>query len=121
VLRRDLWELFHRLSRSIWSELGQKGGPHPNGPRNIESVRRDLQRLHLNAMVRMLLSPAPGTPEDARSLARATLTDLAGGIDHALDEARDDLDDYTRAHLADSRERIARALDAPMVETASTR
>ena len=114
-------ELFHRLSRSIWSELGQKGGPHPNGPRNIESVRRDLQRLHLNAMVRMLLSPAPGTPEDARSLARATLTDLAGGIDHALDEARDDLDDYTRAHLADSRERIARALDAPMVETASTR
>ena len=60
-------------------------------------------------------------PEDARSLARATLTDLAGGIDHALDEARDDLDEYTRAHLADSRERIARALDAPMVETASTR
>jgi hypothetical protein len=114
-------ELFHRLSRSIWSELGQKGSPHPNGPRDIVSVRRDLQRLHLNAMVRMVLSREPGTPEDARSLARATLTDLAAGIDHALDEGRDELDEYTRAHLADSRERIARALEAPMVETASTR
>jgi hypothetical protein len=72
-------------------------------------------------MVRMVLSPAPGTPEDARSLARATLSELAAGIDHAMDEGRDDLDDYTRAHLVDSRERIARALDAPMVETASTR
>jgi hypothetical protein len=114
-------ELFHRLSQSIWSELGQKGGPHPSAPRNIASVRRDLQRLHLNAMVRMVLNPALGTPEDARSLARATLSDLAGGIEHALDARGEDLDDYTRAHLADSRERITRALEAPMVETASTR
>jgi Met-zincin len=109
-------ELFRRLSQSIWSELGQKGGPHPSPARNIVSVRRDLQRLHLNAMVRMVLDPAPGTPEDARSLARATLTDLGAGIDRALDARRDELDDYTRAHLADSRERITRALEAPMVE-----
>jgi uncharacterized protein DUF4953/uncharacterized protein DUF5117 len=109
-------ELFRRLSQSIWSELGQKGGPHPSAPRSIVSVRRDLQRLHLNAMVRMVLDPAPGTPEDARSLARVTLTELGAGIDHALDSRGGDLDDYTRAHLADSRERITRALEAPMVE-----
>jgi Met-zincin/Domain of unknown function (DUF5117) len=109
-------ELFRRLSQSIWSELGQKGGPHPSPARDIVSVRRDLQRLHLNAMVRMVLDPAPGTPEDARSLARATLTDLGAGIDRALDARGNDLDDYTRAHLADSRERITRALEAPMVE-----
>jgi hypothetical protein len=72
-------------------------------------------------MVRMVLNPAAGTPEDARSLARATLTDLGTGIDHALDARGDDLDDYTRAHLADSRERITRALEAPMVETASAK
>ncbi len=68
-------------------------------------------------MVRMVLAPAPGTPEDARSLARATLSDLGAGIDRALDSRGDDLDDYTRAHLADSRERITRALEAPMVES----
>jgi hypothetical protein len=72
-------------------------------------------------MVRLMLDPAPGTPEDARSLARATLADLAGNIDRALDSGHDALDDYTRAHLTDSRERIARALEAGMIESAATR
>jgi hypothetical protein len=71
-------------------------------------------------MVRLVLSPAPGTPEDARALARVTLADLAGAMDRAIDAGRDQLDVYTRAHLADSRERIGRALDAGMIETATT-
>ena len=38
----------------------------------------------------------------------------------SLGRSGDELDEYTRAHLVDSRERIARALNAPMVETAAT-
>jgi hypothetical protein len=98
-------ELFDTLTGTIWAELDQKA------PRNIGSVRRDLQRLHLNALMRMVLAPAPGTPEDARTLARATLVDLGARIDRVPENQRDALDAYTRAHLADTRERIAQALD----------
>jgi hypothetical protein len=63
------------------------------------------------------VSPPAGTPEDARSLARATLADLAAQLDRALDRSGE-LDAYTRAHLADSRERIAQALTASMVQAA---
>jgi len=116
----ELPELFHTLRRAVWAELGSKDAPR-SAARNINSVRRDLQRLHLHAMERLLLNPPPGTPEDARALARVTLTDLATAIDRALDAGRHDaLDDYTRAHLADSRERIGRALEAPMLQTTSS-
>jgi hypothetical protein len=67
-------------------------------------------------MIALVVEPAAGTPEDARSLARATLVELDGGLGHALEDDGADLDAYTRAHLADSRERIARALDAQMIQ-----
>ena len=108
-------ELFETLTRSIWASWAS-GRARTGHARSIVSVRRDLQRLHLNAMIALLVEPAAGTPEDARALARATLAELAGGLAHALDEAGTDLDAYTRAHLADSRERIARALDAQMIQ-----
>jgi hypothetical protein len=98
-------ELFDTLTGAIWAELDQRA------PRNIGSVRRDLQRLHLNALIRMVVTPAPGTPEDARTLARSSLMDLGGRIDRIPQTQRVALDAYTRAHLADSRERIAQALD----------
>jgi hypothetical protein len=44
-----------------------------------------------------------------------TLADLATQVDRAR---RMDLDTYTRAHLADSRERIAQALNAQMFQNA---
>jgi hypothetical protein len=110
-------ELFGTLTYAIWAELNIRSGARQGTPRIIGSVRRDLQRLHLNAMVRMVVSPAPGTPEDARALARAVLMDLEERLAHALDDDRAALDQYTRAHLADSRERIARALEAPMIQT----
>lgn len=110
-------ELFGTLTQAIWTELGLRPGSKQATARSIGSVRRDVQRAHLNAMVRMVVGPAPGTPEDARALARATLADLEDRLAHALDDDRAMLDAYTRAHLADSRERIARALDAQMIQT----
>ena len=67
------------------------------------------------------MSPAPGTPEDARAVARMTLTGLGADLDRALAVPRPGLDSYTRAHLSESRERIHRALDAQMIQTTSSR
>ena len=113
-------EVFSSLSGAIWSEIGA-GSRVRVRSRNVTSVRRDVQRLHLNAMVRLALNPAPGTPEDARALARMTLAGLGGDIDRVMAVPRPDMDAYTRAHLVDSRERISRALEAPMVQTTSLR
>ena len=63
------------------------------------------------------MSPAPGMPEDARAIARSTLVGLGADLDRAMAVPRPDLDAYTRAHLADTRDRIARALDAQMIQT----
>jgi folylpolyglutamate synthase/dihydropteroate synthase len=43
--------------------------------------------------------------------------ELDHALAHALEEDGADLDAYTSAHLADSRERIARALDAQMIQS----
>ena len=63
----------------------------------------------------MIVNPLPDTPEDARTLARMTLTDLAAQLDRA---SRAGLDAYTKAHLIDSRERITQALNAQMFQNA---
>jgi hypothetical protein len=114
-------ELFSTLTGAIWAEVGYPG---PDGKagllRNITSVRRDLQRMYLNSLVRMIVSPLPDTPEDARTLARATLVDLATQLDRVMVRRGVELDSYTRAHLVDSRERISQALNAQMFQNAGT-
>ena len=102
-------ELFSAISRAVWSEVPAR--------KNVGSVRRDLQREHLGMLIRMLVSPAPGMPEDARTVARATLVDVGGRLDRGL-AGRARLDAYTSAHFADSRERIRQALDARVVQSA---
>jgi hypothetical protein len=110
-------ELYGSLTSAIWSEIGAGVRGRAVRPRNIGSVRRDLQRLYLNLLIQTAVSPPPGTPEDARALARMTLSGLGADLDRALALPRPDLDAYTRAHLADTRDRVARALDAQMIQT----
>ena len=112
-------ELFSTLTGAIWAEVGYPGADGKVGPlRNVTSVRRDLQRMYLNSLIRMIVNPLPDTPEDARTLARATLLDLATQLDRAMVRRGIELDPYTRAHLADSRERINQALNAQMFQNA---
>ncbi|MDQ3427929.1 MAG: hypothetical protein M3477_08890, partial [Gemmatimonadota bacterium] len=61
----------------------------------------------------------PGTPEDARTLARAALSELQTQLDRALSTSRPGFDAYTTAHLTDSRERIVQALNAQLIQNAS--
>lgn len=115
--RMELPELFATLSGAIWSEISSATAGRPARARNIVAARRDLQRQHLDMMIRLTINPPPGTPEDARALARVTLSSLGLDLDRALAAARTDLDAYTRAHLVDSRQRITEALDAKMIQT----
>jgi hypothetical protein len=104
-------ELLGTLTGAIWAEAGYGGAA-----RNAGSIRRDVQRWYLGRLVRMVVAPAPGTPEDARSVARATLVDLGGRLDRATTGTG--LDAYTRAHYSDSRQRIRQALNAQVVQAA---
>ncbi|HEX5387276.1 MAG TPA: zinc-dependent metalloprotease [Gemmatimonadales bacterium] len=114
-------ELFGRLTTAIWAEVGYDAGGRPTRvPRNTSSIRRDVQRLYLADLIKLLVTPRPGTPEDARAVARATLTDLGDQIDRALARGGSTLDAYTRDHLADSRVRIDQALDAEMIQPADS-
>jgi hypothetical protein len=113
-------EVFNTLTRAIWAEAAYPAPGKTPVPRNITSVRRDLQRLYLNSLIRMIVNPMADTPEDARTLARATLVELGGELDRALVRRGAELDPYTRAHLVDSKERISQALNAQLIQTAGT-
>jgi hypothetical protein len=97
-------ELFRTLTGAAWSEV------EAGGARNVASVRRDLQRSHLDAMSRILVDPADRTPADARALARHELRQLDGRLARALQGGG--LDTYTRAHFDEARAWIAKSLDA---------
>jgi len=107
-------EVIDAVTRAAWAEAGYGGGR----ARNAGSIRRDLQRYTLQQLTRMLLAPAAGTPEDARSVARATLVRLGTALERA--GAASGLDASTRAHYADSRERVRQALSASVVQPAGT-
>ena len=123
--RVTLEEVYDSLHRSIWSELDTTEG----SPR-INSLRRGLQRYHLdiltNQVLRRSLEDAINAntfmdfmatlitleaPEDARLLARAQLRQLATEIQQVLRQG-DRLDRLTRAHLEAVSDRITQTLNA---------
>jgi hypothetical protein len=114
-------DLFRGLDASIWSELD-------TGKREIPAMRRNLQREHLKRLVRMAIRtdaaasggfgfnpqtppPSPALPEDATTLARASLIGIQAKIRGAL-ALKTPLDATTRAHLQETSSRITAALDA---------
>lgn len=103
-----LSELFGSLTSAAWAELGEP----PERARSVNSFRRNLQRAYTDQLIRFLVAPPLGTPEDARSLARLHLSRVLGRIDAALRGG--EVDEVTRAHLEETRARIRRALTAEM-------
>lgn len=99
-------QLMVDLTTAIWTEVQTSPG------KNITSNRRDLQRYHLNKMIALLTDAPKSLPADARSVARMQLKSLKSKLDSRLEKPTYDFDDYTRAHLEESRTRIERALAA---------
>jgi hypothetical protein len=97
-------EMLERISRSVWSEVW-------TGRANVEAQRRDLQRAYLDRMTEILVEPSDRMPADARAVTRDRLSDLDTRLARAL-ASPGSFDAYTRAHLRESRARIAKALEA---------
>lgn len=102
-------ELFDTLQTGIWTEVLTPGEPKP-----ISSIRRSLQREHLNILLEMMLGTTD-TPEDGRTLAWYKLRQLQKAIDVRLKQLSENLDIYTLAHLEASGDRIAKALNAQLI------
>jgi hypothetical protein len=99
----QLSELYERLTREIWSELGRG---------DIVATRRELQREHVNRLAAILLRPSVLSRADARSLTRVGARALVERIDAAL--KRGGLSAEARAHLQDSTETLSLALSAKL-------
>ncbi|MCC5617859.1 zinc-dependent metalloprotease [Nostoc sp. CHAB 5836] len=98
-------ELFDTLQSGIWTEVIKPKGK----PMKIASLRRGLQRQYLNILTAMVLRKEEYVPEDARTLAWYKLKQL----DEKLKEVNSE-DEYTKAHLLETRDRIEKVLNAPL-------
>ncbi|MEL6395147.1 MAG: zinc-dependent metalloprotease [Planctomycetota bacterium] len=112
-----LAELMGRVTWSAWDELqNPPRGEFTNRSPMISSLRRNLQREHLERLIDLTL---PGTLRGAsvnpiRNLATMHLRELHGLIGEVKEGARG-VDDYTLAHLGEAHTRIAQALDAKYI------
>ena len=88
------------VRRGIWSEL-------ESGPIRIDVYRRNLQNSYID-LLSAKLNVRPAVTDDYRALIKAELRDLSNAISAAMPRATDR---QTRAHLADTRDQIAKALD----------
>src|SRR5215213_2875242 len=88
------------VRRGIWSEL-------EGGPVRVDVYRRNLQNSYID-LLSAKLSVRPSVTDDYRALIKAELRDLSAAIGVAMPRATDR---QTRAHLADARDQIAKALD----------
>jgi hypothetical protein len=103
-------EHFDRLTKALWGEVGG-ASPAAIKPLDGPHTRRELQRAYVDRLSTMVVDPPNNLPDDARALARLTLTRIDARCARAL-AAEGPLGDNTRAHLLESRARIKRALDA---------
>ncbi|MEX0726191.1 MAG: zinc-dependent metalloprotease [Planctomycetaceae bacterium] len=111
-----LAEHLRRISDSIFSEWTAPEQPIKSSARSpyINSHRRILQRMTMQKLNDLLVQ-GQGVPEDARTLTRMHLQQLEQKATAVLDKPESELDDYTKAHLLDSRERVRKALEADLV------
>jgi len=123
-------EIFRSLTDGIWTDLGRPAGDAQANPAALSTVRRNLQREYLRRLSTMVLGESanrfgdqfsylvirrggdPSVPADARALARLHLGEIGDRIDKALFNKDVKLDDTTRAHLKESRQRLTKVLDA---------
>ena len=92
-------QLLADLRRGIWSELATPARP-------IDQFRRNVQRVHLDALNARLNGPTP--PPEVRALLRGELRSVRAEIARALPAVTDRL---TRLHLEDARDHVDEILD----------
>ncbi|HTU93902.1 MAG TPA: zinc-dependent metalloprotease, partial [Gemmataceae bacterium] len=124
-------EVFRSVTDGIWNNGADADNNSKESKHHVSSsvIRRNLQREHLKNLFTLVLGERPRNeyffyvfffgnrstvPPDARSLARMHLRDIRKQIEETLTSKRMEVDDTTRAHLEECRERIAKVLNASM-------
>jgi hypothetical protein len=95
-------EMFITIRQSIWQELTTAA--------NVGSFRRELQRMYLYVLTKILLKEPTILPRDAVTLARADFQILLTEIQAKL--TQQNLDSYTSAHLQESKAKLDAVLNA---------
>jgi len=114
-------ELLDVVGNEIWGELDQvpENAHSPRSPA-ISSMRRNLQREHINRLIDLSL-PGEGGNEAYKpisNLARLHLRQIQERAASYLEAAAEKLDVYTRAHLSDLETQITKALEAEYIYNA---
>jgi hypothetical protein len=97
-------EVYATVQGAVWSEL--KSG------KDIDPMRRNLQREHLKRLQALLTRPNPLLPADAVSLARLQAGELLAQVRAAL--AKPGLSIENKAHLQDAQALITESLRATL-------
>ena len=114
-------ELLDTVANAAWSELDKSpGGSYTARKPYISSLRRNLQREHLERMIDLSL-PGAGSGEAYKAVSNLSIfrlrqlnTKITSIIGEKADKAGN-LDPYSVAHLAETKTRIEKALDAGYV------
>lgn len=108
-------ELLGTINSAVWSELDQDcpDGRNDRKPM-ISSLRRNLQREHMQRLVDLILETSNATAayKPISNLARMELRALSGRIGSSIEKCGEKMDAYSKAHLSETKERMDRALQA---------
>lgn len=112
-------EVLSTVSAAIWSEVESPGaGPFTDRSPMISSLRRNLQREHVERLINLSMPGSVASPASRTiaTLATAKLREMGEKLKAA--SGRAGLDTYTRAHLSETALRIEKALDAQFIYNA---
>ncbi|MGL4500229.1 MAG: zinc-dependent metalloprotease [Planktothrix sp.] len=102
-------ELFETIQNGIWTEILAN-----NGTIEISSLRRSLQREHLDILSNMVLRQI-SIPEDAETLAWYQLKQLNNQLVNTLKRNKNRMNAYTLAHLEQTHNRIQKVLESEVI------
>lgn len=116
-------ELLGAVTEAVWNEIAEAPASKTSAREPmISSLRRNLQREHIERLIDLSIpgSSAVGPADRTIStLSTMTLTDLQSRVDGLLKSANAGrIDPYSRAHLTEVSQQIAKALDAQYIYNA---
>jgi hypothetical protein len=118
-------ELLDKIQSAIWTELdpkqvdAKKKQTFSAREPAVSSLRRNLQREHLDRLIDLSL-PGKVGPAAYKPISNLAVQQLREIQNRIAAYASVNLDPYTRAHLADAEARIKKALDATMIINANS-
>ena len=108
-------EVLNTVSDAVWEELDQPCPDDRNDRKPmITSLRRNLQREHIQCLVDLVLEEGQDTAayHPISNLARMQLRTLSSRMGSTIEKCGNKMDAYSLAHLTECKERVERALEA---------